>query len=236
LTSAEAGAASFFCKRKKTKFFSEFHEPRMRLQGIMVMQESFNQSELLWLHRAREGDPDAFGFLVTTHAETLFRWAMPQCRDRHEAEEVVQATFLEAWKSLPRFSGQCRFTTWLYGILRFRLYKNYNRRRRDEMVATAWIERAGNAAATQNDPAKIMELRDESRRIREAVAELPEEQRAVIELRFFADAHLEEIASLLGIPLGTVKSRLHHGLEKLRRTSVLVNLGPSQRHSSSRSP
>jgi RNA polymerase sigma-70 factor (ECF subfamily) len=200
------------------------------------MQESFNQSESLWLHRAREGDPDAFGLLVTTHAETLFRWAMPQCRDRHEAEEVVQATFIEAWKSLPRFSGQCRFTTWLYGILRFRLYKNYNRHRRDEMVASAWIERSGNDATTQNDPAAIIERQEEFRRIREAVAELPEEHRAVIELRFFADAQLEEIASVLEIPLGTVKSRLHHGLEKLRRKSVLMNLVALQRHTSSRSP
>jgi RNA polymerase sigma-70 factor (ECF subfamily) len=56
------------------------------------------------------------------------------------------------------------------------------------------------------------------------VAALPDEHRAVLELRFFAGASLDEIAALLGCPLGTVKSRLHHGLEKLRRARISVNL------------
>ena len=79
-------------------------------------------------------------------------------------------------------------------------------------------------------------MSEDARRVRCAVDELPEEHRLVVELRFFAGAALEEIAATLGCPLGTVKSRLHHALEKLRRMNLAVNLFASSRESRERTP
>ena len=72
-------------------------------------------------------------------------------------------------------------------------------------------------------------MSEDALRIRRAVANLPEEHRLVVELRFFADATLDEIAAVLGCPLGTVKSRLHHALKKLRQMDLTVNLFTSDR-------
>ena len=73
-------------------------------------------------------------------------------------------------------------------------------------------------------PISSAEASEDASRVRQAVASLPEEHRLVVELRFFAGATLDEIAAALGCPLGTVKSRLHHALEKLRQMNLAVNL------------
>ena len=77
---------------------------------------------------------------------------------------------------------------------------------------------------------------EDAQRVRQAVASLPEEHRLVVELRFFAGARLGEIAAVLGCPLGTVKSRLHHALEKLRQMNLEVNLFTSCRESGDSKP
>ena len=74
------------------------------------------------------------------------------------------------------------------------------------------------------DPSRDSERAEDAERVRNAVSALPDEHRQVIELRFFADAKLDDIAAVLDIPLGTVKSRLHNGLEKLRQLNLAVNL------------
>jgi RNA polymerase sigma-70 factor (ECF subfamily) len=77
---------------------------------------------------------------------------------------------------------------------------------------------------------------EDAQRVRQAVASLPEEHRLVVELRFFAGATLDEIAAALGCPLGTVKSRLHHALEKLRQMNLAVNLFASSRETRESKP
>ena len=146
-----------------------------------------------------------------------------------------------AWQGLSRFDGGCRLSTWLYAILLHRFQKHL-RRARSRLPSLASIptrdpdlRQIGEVLARVPDPAETgseAACRAETGdRLRRAVAELPEEHRAVLLLRFFEDATLEEIGAALGIPLGTVKSRLHHGLEKLRRMEVVVNLNTERRDS-----
>ncbi len=126
---------------------------------------------------------------------------------------------------LGRSDGRCQFSTWLYGILRHRFLKGRRRSALSfpyRMLLTVIAMR----------PARpiVAETSEDAQRVRQAVASLPEEHRLVVELRFFAGATLDEIATALDCPLGTVKSRLHHGLEKLRRMNLAVNLfmGPGK--------
>jgi len=173
-----------------------------------------------FVRRAQDGDAAAFGRLVELHAEPLWRCARALCHDDHDAEDLAQETLLEAWRSLRRFDGRCRFSTWLYGILRRRFLKS----RRKPRPSTTGEEQAVERPAREAEPPAAAEQAEEARLVQAAVASLPDEHRAVLELRFFAGASLDEIATLLGCPLGTVKSRLHHGLEKLRRAKQGVNL------------
>lgn len=177
--------------------------------------------EVELINRARAGEAIAFERLAEQHAATLWRCAVALGKDNHWAEDLAQETLVEAWRSLARFDGRCRFSTWLYGILRHRFLKG----RRQQRAATSSLPDAlGQVPDTAHPPDHSAETSEDAQRIRNAVASLPEEHRLVVELRFFAGAALDEIAAALGCPLGTVKSRLHHALEKLRQMNLAVNL------------
>jgi RNA polymerase sigma-70 factor, ECF subfamily len=171
--------------------------------------------------RARAGEATAFERLAERHAVRLWRCALALGKDSHWAEDLAQETLLEAWRSLARFDGRCRFSTWLYGILRHRFLKG---RRNQNAVRLFNSEGLVQEPCTANGPDRSAEASEDVQRVRQAVAGLPEEHRLVVELRFFAGAALDEIAAALDCPLGTVKSRLHHALEKLRQKNLAVNL------------
>lgn len=185
--------------------------------------ESEATSEHDWIHLAQTGDRTAFQRLAEAHVERLCRCALAMCHDRQIAEDLAQETLIEAWRSLARFDGRCLFSTWLYGILRHRFLKHIRRaanlRPHGELTDAA--ERLPDAAA---GPEARLQQAEDAARLRQALEQLSYEHRQVIELRFFGDARLEDIAVLLDVALGTVKSRLHNGLEKLRKLSLSVNL------------
>ena len=182
--------------------------------------------------RAQAGEAGAFERLAHEHAARLWRCALALGHDRHGAEDLVQETLVEAWRSLARFDGRCRFSTWLYGILRHRFLKA-KRRRSAAQPSTSDVLDGDSSTAS---PDQRAEASEDARRVRRAVARLPEEHRLVVELRFFAGATLDEIAAALGCPLGTVKSRLHHALEKLRHMNLAVNLFEASRESGESKP
>lgn len=179
------------------------------------------ESELI--RRVQAGELQAFQQIAGEHSESLFHCALTLCRDRQLAEDIAQETLLEAWKSIGRFDGRCQFSTWLYGILRHRFLKARQRAAR-RVVMESSPDVQPSSALTAVNPTRDSERAEDAERVQKAVAALPDEHRQVIELRFFADAKLDDIAAALDIPLGTVKSRLHNGLEKLRQLNLAVNL------------
>jgi len=190
-----------------------------------------DQRELIG--RAQAGEATAFQRLAEQHAARLWRCALALGKEPHWAEDLAQETLVEAWRSLARFDGRCRFSTWLYGILRHRFLKG---RRHRSAARLSAADALGQAPSTAYTPDACAEASEDALRVRRAVASLPEEHRLVVELRFFAGATLDEIAAALGCPLGTVKSRLHHALEKLRQMDLAVNLFTSSRETRESKP
>jgi RNA polymerase sigma-70 factor, ECF subfamily len=183
-----------------------------------------DQRELI--ERARVGEADAFEQLAKRHAARLWRCALALGKDGHWAEDLAQETLLAAWRSLARFDGRCQFSTWLYGILRHRFLKG---RRRPGFAWFSAQDSLSQTPGTALTPDRCAEASEDAGRVRRAVANLTEEHRLVVELRFFAGATLDEIAAVIDCPLGTVKSRLHNALEKLRQMNLAVNLFTSSR-------
>ena len=184
------------------------------------------------IHLSQQGDRAAFRQLAIRYQSFLLACANSRCRDRHQAEDLAQDTLIAAWRSLSRFDGRCRFSTWLFGILRNCSLKQFAKSGATRLDDSSLEVVPADSAS----PALEAETADDARQLREAVAALPDEHRLVIELRFFAGASLEEIAVELSCPLGTVKSRLHHGLEKLRNSAVRLNLETLGRQSPERTP
>jgi len=200
------------------------------------MSEPFveEQDEEL-LEQARQGDAEAFCTLAQIHEARLFQQSLALCGNPATAEDLAADTLIEAWKSIGRFDGSCRFSTWLYAVLLHR-YQKLVRQRRSRPVPLSMLP-----VSEANASERLLEIlpdaqplspdvlvrAEEDTRLREAVQALPAKHRHVVQLRFFADAALPEIAAALGLSVGTVKSRLHHALEKLRKMKSIVNLSNS---------
>jgi RNA polymerase sigma-70 factor, ECF subfamily len=176
------------------------------------------------VQRARLGDSSAFDAVVHELGDRLWRSALAMCRHEASARDLVQQTWLEAWKSLKRFDGRCLFSTWLHGILRHRYLKLVRHNTRKPIVLLPDPGGEQDADPGQPHPGDDLQRREDRAAIDAILDALPVEQQQVLRLRFFADAALADIAAALGCPEGTVKSRLHHGLRKLRRNPECLNL------------
>ena len=163
--------------------------------------------------RARRGDADAFEQLVEAYRNQVFRLALRMCGNEADADEVAQEAFLSAWKGLPNFRGESRFSTWLYQLTTHAAIDLLRREKRQ--AAAEDID--GITAADDGPSLQQQAERAETRReVRAALMQLPEEYRQVLLLRFMQELSYEEIGQALKLPAGTVKSRLNRAKAQLK--------------------
>jgi RNA polymerase sigma-70 factor (ECF subfamily) len=174
------------------------------------------------LDRAKSGEAAAFSELCEPHRDRLFRQAFVLAGDFALAQDLAQETLIEAWRSLRRFDGSCLFFTWLCAIL-FNRHKNHLRRRRWLKVVSLFGTDSAEGALPEWEnadsspgPDAQAEQKEAHQILRRGLNQLPPKQREVIYLRFFVDTSLEHISNVLNCSVGTVKSRLFNGLERLR--------------------
>lgn len=167
---------------------------------------------------AAGGDEAAFGELVRLHEKKVYRLALRMCASPEDAEDVAQEAFLSAWKGLPSFRGEAGFSTWLYRLTSNAAIDHLRRTRRQRGEGSLDDEGLGLEAA---DPAPSPQEEAEGMELREAVAEgmgrLSDSHRQALALREIQELSYEEIASVLEVDLGTVKSRISRAREALRK-------------------
>jgi RNA polymerase sigma-70 factor, ECF subfamily len=159
-------------------------------------------------------DPESLGQLVDLAGERLLRSAYLLCGQPGEAEDLVQETFLQALKAAHRFRGQSSLYTWLHGIL-LNLSRHYHRDQ-GRMVYDDQLVASQEAAAPANAVLET-DFQAASDEVQKALRQLPGPLREVLVLRFYEEMKLDEIAGHLGVPRGTVKSRLHYALKQMRQ-------------------
>jgi RNA polymerase sigma-70 factor (ECF subfamily) len=161
------------------------------------------------VERAQGGDEDAFGALVDEDGGRLFAIAYRILRDVERAEDAVQQTYLVAWRELPRLRDRERYGPWLHRLLVNACYEESRRWSRwRTRVHVLPIE-----GPAEPDHSQAVEDRDALER---AFGALSPEHRAVFVLHHHIGMALAEIADIVGVPIGTVKSRLHYATRHLR--------------------
>ncbi len=172
------------------------------------------------------GNQAAFDELVTRHAERLYRTAFALLDSHHDAEEVVQETFLRAYRALGGFRGDSSVSTWLQRIVTNLSHNKFqwNRRRGSEVnrSISGMVRNDGTGEfedVTLPDehlaPDRELNNREISENVRWAISQLPERLRAVVALRYLQNYSYEEIAQALECNIGSVKSRLSRSRELL---------------------
>ena len=161
----------------------------------------------------------AFRTLYDRYGNLVYSAALRIVRDAQIAEDMVQEIFLRIWRKPDSYvSHRGRFATWLTSVTRNRAVDEIRSRGRRFRYETASPEEHERElpAPERNDPALTAELADQRRLILAALAQIPSEQRQIIELAYFGGLTQQEIADRLCQPLGTVKTRIRLGMQKLR--------------------
>ena len=182
------------------------------------------------LARARLGDREAFEGLVQSHLPAVWRIVWRIVRHREDCEDVVQEVFLAAWQGLPGYRGEARFSTWLHTIAVTRSLNHLDRaservrRASSPLVAPNGEDHTPEAvramertSAHAPSPLQALEAGELMRRLAHCLEKLPAPWRAVIALRDSEELSYEEIARLMDLALGTVRSRLARARIALRQ-------------------
>lgn len=178
--------------------------------------------------RAQQGESDAFRDLVETHSERVFRLAFRMTANAHDAEDIVQETFLRAYRALSRFDARADFGTWVHRIAAncaIDLLRARKRRGEFRRVEDSGLPLEPDALPSSAPGPEVDALRAERLRGLEiAMESLSEKERAAFVLRHFEQMPIEEIARTLKVGTGAVKQSVFRAVRKMRR-----ELAPQER-------
>ena len=174
------------------------------------------------VERARSGDNDAFRLLVEQHSRSVFRLAFRMTGNEEDAEDVVQETFLRAYRQLDKYEARSSFSTWLYRIASnysldlIRMRKRHEDRRERGKVEERDILQTipGNSPG----PDRIAHSNQVQERVNEALNELSPQERTAFVLRHFEGLSIEEIGESLGTGTNATKHSIFRAVQKLRRS------------------
>ncbi len=170
--------------------------------------------------RAQGGDIESFNQLIVRWERPIYALAYRVIGKEEDARDVCQDAFLRAYRALPGFKGQAKFSSWLYRIA-LNLCRDWIRRQRRAPVSQLPEDMDAIELASETGPAESIEdlvaRRELTAIVEEAMSELSEEQRTAIILKEYHGMTFQEIADMQGCPLSTVKTRLYQGLSLLRR-------------------
>jgi RNA polymerase sigma-70 factor (ECF subfamily) len=167
------------------------------------------------VRRVQQGDTDSFEVLVRRHEKAIFNLIYRLLGNYDEAAEVAQEVFLSAFKSIHQFRGEANFSTWLY---RIGLNHASTRRKSLQTSQQRHIPLDGTEVIADGavDPAKNVEHKEIQQRVQQALNSLDPEDARIVLLRDLQDIPYQDVAEMLDIPVGTVKSRLHRARQALK--------------------
>jgi RNA polymerase sigma-70 factor (ECF subfamily) len=181
----------------------------------------FNQTDEKLISKAIAGNKSAWLKLVKRYEKLVYNYALRMVSNQDDALDLMQDTFLSVFRSLSTFRGESSFKSWMLKIAHYRCIEFY--RRRKKTVDLDAVPEAFNEEG-ENCPELSVVSQQQGEDLVGAMSQLPVNQRAVIEMKFFQFLTFEDIAKQLGISTNTVKSRLYAGLGKMKQVLEVANV------------
>lgn len=199
------------------------HNLEMALPGVVSRQTE--QDDVQLVQASQQGDQEAFAVLVQRHQRHIFNLSWRMLQDDEDAGEITQEIFLAAWQGLPAFRGEARFSTWLHRIAYRCCLQQLERRKRERSLHSAiQAEQLLEGVHQEKQVEDILEQRDQQAIVREQLELLPARYRIVLILRHFQEMTYEEIADILSLPVGTVKTHLFRARNLLKERLLAQHL------------
>jgi RNA polymerase sigma-70 factor, ECF subfamily len=165
----------------------------------------------LLISRIARGDRLAMQVLFARHHVRIYRFVLRLLRDEMAAEDVISEVFLDVWRQASRFEGRSAVSTWLIAIARFKALSTLRKRREEGLDE----EMAESIEEPSDNPGLAVEKLDKGGKLRQCLAALSREHREVIDLVYYHEKSVEEVAQIIGIPENTVKTRMFYARKKL---------------------
>ena len=168
-------------------------------------------SDDVLIGRIASGDRLAMQVLFARHHVKVFRFVLRLVRDESTAEDLISEVFLDVWRQAGKFEGRSQVSTWLLAIARFKALSVLRKRPEEELDDEA-------AAAIEDpadDPGAVLEKKDKGQVLRKCLTALSAEHREIIDLVYYHEKSVEEVAQIVGIPENTVKTRMFYARKKL---------------------
>jgi RNA polymerase sigma-70 factor, ECF subfamily len=168
-------------------------------------------SDEVLIGRIASGDRLAMQVLFARHHVRVYRFVLRVVRDQTKAEDLISEVFLDVWRQADRFEGRSAVSTWLLAIARFKALSALRRRPDEELD-----EKAAEAIEDpSDDPEETLAKKDKSAVIRKCLEGLSADHREIIDLVYYHEKSVEEVAEIVGIPENTVKTRMFYARKKL---------------------
>ena len=168
-------------------------------------------SDEMLIARIAGGDRLAMQTLFARHRTPVYRWLLRLVGNESVAEDLLSDVFLDVWRQAGRFQARSAVSTWLLAIARFKALSARRTRKDSELDET--IE--ATVADTADDPEVVLAKKHRDQVVREAINELSPEHKEIIDLVYYHEKSVDECAQILGVPSGTVKTRMFYARKKL---------------------
>lgn len=192
-----------------------------------AVSSPFELDDVQLVAASKNGDQDAFSLLVQRYQRRVFNLVFRMLQNYEEASEITQEAFLAAWQGLPSFRGDARFSTWLYRIAYNCALRQLELRKRDQALQQA-LQAEQTLEDDEPQAAHLTRL-DNQELVQQQLSQLPPKYRIVLILRHLQEMTYEEMAEVLTMPIGTIKTHLFRARNLLKERLQAFESGRKQK-------
>ena len=182
-----------------------------QMSNILPGTTSRSSHDAALIERIAQGDRNAMLVLFTGHQARVFRFILRMTGDKTLAEDLTSEVFLDVWRQAGKFEGRSAVSTWMLGIARFKALSVLRKRPEEELDE----ETAEQIEDQADDPEVALAKKDKAAVLRQCLSKLSAEHREIVDLVYYHEKSVEEVAGIVGIPEATVKTRMFYARKKL---------------------